>query len=194
FTPIVERLTRGANIPYFFAAGNHDVTTMPLGSPSRAPGLQNTLTAMSQLIPPEGSPRRLNGYPAYAFGFGNLFALAIDSNIATDPVQLAWATGQLDHLDRSRYHHVIAFFHHPPFSSGPHGGPTLELQSAVIRTLYLPLFRKHHVRMTIAGHDHLLDHWVERYADASGNHRRDDVITGGGGAPLYTYKSEPDLV
>ena len=76
FTPIVERLTRGANLPYFFAPGNHDVTTMPLGSPSRAPGLQNTLTAMSQLIPPDGSPRRLNGYLAYAFGFGNLFALA----------------------------------------------------------------------------------------------------------------------
>ncbi len=58
FTPIIERLTRGANIPYFFSVGNHDVTGMPAGDPQRALGLHNTLTAMSKLIPPEGSPRR----------------------------------------------------------------------------------------------------------------------------------------
>ena len=89
---------------------------------------------------------------------------------------------------------MIAFFHHPPFTSGQHGGPTLEPQSAAIRELYLPLFRRHHVRMTITGHDHLLDHWVERYADGGAAYRRDDIVTGGGGAPIYTYTGEPDLV
>jgi hypothetical protein len=193
FSPIIERLTRTGNVPYFFAVGNHDVTTMPPGDPSRALGLHNTLTAMSRLIPSEGSPRRLNGYPTYAFGYGNVFANAIDSNIAADALQLAWVTDELEHLDRSRYQHVIAFFHHPPFSSGPHGGPTLEPPSAAIRNLYAPLFRKHHVRMTIAGHDHLLDHWVERYTDHGVTYRRDDVVTGGGGAPTYIYSDEPDL-
>ena len=56
-----------------------------------------------------------------------------------------------------------------------------------------PLFRTHHVRMTITGHDHLLDHWVEYYVDNGKTYRRDDVVTGGGGAPTYTYKGEPDL-
>jgi Calcineurin-like phosphoesterase len=163
FTPIIERLTRGANIPYFFSVGNHDVTSMPGGDPGRALGLHNTLTAISKLIPPEGSPRRLNGYPTYAFGYGNSFFIAFDSNIAGDPIQLAWVTDQLEHLDRARYHHVIAFFHHPPFSSGPHG------------------------------HDHLFDHWVERYADQGVTHRLDVVVTGGGGAPIYSYVGEPDL-
>ena len=60
-----------ANIPYFFSVGNHDVTGMPAGDPARALGLHNTLTAMSKLMPPEGSPRRLSGYPTYAFGYGN---------------------------------------------------------------------------------------------------------------------------
>jgi hypothetical protein len=193
FSPIIERLTRTGNVPYFFAVGNHDVTTMPPGDPSRALGLHNTLTVMSRLIPPEGSPRRLNGYPTYAFGYGNVFAIAIDSNIAADALQLAWVTDELEHLDRSRYRHVIAFFHHPPFSSGPHGGPTLEPPSAAIRNLYAPLFRRHHVRMTIAGHDHLLDHWIERYTDHDVTYRRDDVVTGGGGAPTYIYTDEPDL-
>jgi hypothetical protein len=207
YSPTIERLTRGANIPYFFSVGNHDVTTMPAGDPERALGLHNTLTAMSKLIPPEGSPRRLSGYPTYAFGYGNTFVIALDSNIAADTFQLAWVSRQLDALDRDRYTHVIAFFHHPPFSSGPHGGASaepapgtgrkapdrIEVQTTAIRTLYMPLFRKHHVRMLVAGHDHLYDHWVERYDDHGVTYRMDTVVTGGGGAPTVTYQGEPDL-
>ena len=207
FTPIIEKLTRGANIPYFFSVGNHDVTGMPAGDPGRALGLHNTLTAISRLIPPEGSRRRLSGYPTYAFGFGNAFFIAFDSDIATDPIQLAWLTDQLDHLDRARFHHVVAFFHHPAFSSGPHSGASaapvpgtgvkapdrVEPQTTAIRSLYMPLFRKHHVRLAIAGHDHLFDHWVEWYSSDGVVHRIDQLVTGGGGAPPYTYVGEPDL-
>jgi 3',5'-cyclic AMP phosphodiesterase CpdA len=203
FSPLVEKITRGANVPYFMTAGNHDVG--PAGGPElRSIGLHNTLSALSGLIPPEGSPRRLNGYLTYAFGYGNLFGIAIDSNVAADRVQLAWVADQLEHLDRSRYRHVIAFFHHPMFSSGPHGGVTpgpngpstddnVERQTAFIRSLYTPLFRRFHVRMTIAGHDHLLDHFVERYTDEAKEYRRDDVVTGGGGAPSYQYRGEPEI-
>ena len=207
FSPIIERLTRGANIPYFFSVGNHDVTTMPPGDPGRALGLHNTLTAISKLIPPEGSPRRLSGYPTYAFGYGNSFFIAFDSNIASDVIQLAWVTDQLEHLDRARYRHVIAFFHHPPFSSGPHGGASaaplpgtgqetpdrVEPQTTAIRMMYVPLFRRHHVDLVVAGHDHLYDHWVERYVDNGVTYRMDDLVTGGGGAPIYPYVGEPDL-
>lgn len=207
FSPIIERLTRGANIPYFFSAGNHDVGTMPPGDPGRAVGLHNTLTAMSRIIPPEGSPRRLSGYPTYAFGYGNTFVIAFDSNIASDAIQFSWVADQLDHLDRARYHHVIAFFHHPPYSSGPHGGGSAdpvpgtgrkapdrtEAQSIAIRTMYMPLFRKHHVRLLVTGHDHLYDHWVERYDGNGTTYRIDTLVTGGGGAPLYGYIGEPDL-
>jgi hypothetical protein len=207
FTPIIERLTRDANIPYFFSVGNHDVTSMPPGDPQRALGLHNTLTAMSKLLPPEGSPRRLNGYPTYAFGYGNAFFIALDSNIASDAVQLAWVTDQLEHLDRARFRHVVAFFHHPPFSSGPHGGASatpmpgtgqkapdrLEPQTVAIRSLYVPLFRKHHVALLVCGHDHLYDHFVEHYVDAGVVHRMDSLVTGGGGAPIYSYVGEPDL-
>ena len=205
FIPIVERLTKSAGMPYFLAAGNHDVTGMPPGDPGRALGLHNTLTAISKLIPPEGSPRRLNGYPTYAFGYGNSFFIAIDSNIAADVIQIAWVTEQLEHLDRARYRHVFAFFHHPLFSAGPHGGaqaPTpedphppdrVEPSTLAMRTIYAPLFRRHHVRMTIAGHDHLFDHWVETYVDHGTRYQRDDIVSGGGGAPIYVRSGEPDL-
>ena len=207
FSPIIERLTKGANIPYFFSVGNHDVTSMPPGDPLRALGLHNTLTAMSKLIPPEGSPRRLSGYPAYAFGYGNAFFLAFDSNIASDAIQFAWVADQLEHLDRARYRHIVAFFHHPPFSSGPHGGASgvpvpgtgqkapdrVEPQTVAIRSLYVPLFRKHHVALIVGGHDHLFDHFVEHYTDNGTTFRMDSVVTGGGGAPIYPYVGEPDL-
>src|SRR6185295_8112006 len=90
FTPIVERITRTAGLPFFFAVGNHDVTGMPVGDPGRMPGLRNALAATSKLIPPEGSPLRLSGYPTYAFGYGNVFVIMLDSNIASDAEQLAW--------------------------------------------------------------------------------------------------------
>jgi hypothetical protein len=148
---------------------------------------------MSKLIPADGSQRRLRGYPTYAFGYGNVFVMAIDSNIASDGPQFEWTKTQLEHLDRNRFRHIVVVFHHPPFSSGPHGGSTIEPQTAAIRARYLPLFRAHHVRMTITGHDHLFDHWVERYIDGGRAFRRDDIVTGGGGAPIYAYNGEPDL-
>jgi hypothetical protein len=49
------------------------------------------------------------------------------------------------------------------------------------------------VRLVVAGHDHLFDHWVERYEDGGKAYRMDCVITGGGGAPQYPYTGEPDL-
>jgi hypothetical protein len=100
--------------------------------------------------------------------------IVLDSNIASDPQPLAWVA---DQLDRSRYTQVIAVFHHPVLSSGPHGGDTIEPQTLAIRDLYEPLFRRHHVRMTITGDDHLLDHWVQRYVDRGVTYRMDDIVT-----------------
>ena len=195
FVEIIDRLTAGAGVPYFLAPGNHDLTSAAsLSSPGRLAGLENYLDAVAQLIPPVGASRRLAGYPTYAFGYGNAFVLAIDSMIAADDTQFDWVRAQLDGLDRRRYAHVFAFFHHPVFSSGPHGGPTLEPATAAVRARYEPLFRRHHVRLTITGHDHLFEHWVERYQDAAGvPYRMDHVVTGGGGAPIYAYQGEPDL-
>lgn len=195
YTPIIDRLTQDGGVPYFFTAGNHDVTgATDVKDAERAKGLKNLFDANRQLMPAEGSPRRLAGYPTYGFGYGNTFMLAFDSQVAPDDTQFNWVKAQLEGLDRTRYVHVIAFMHHPPFSSGPHGGGSIALEAATlaVRDRYEPLFRQHHVRMTIAGHEHLFEHWVERYEDATGKHRMDHIVSGGGGAPLYTYQGEPN--
>jgi hypothetical protein len=194
YVPLINRLTQEGGVPYFLSMGNHDVgNATDLADPRRLAGLRNALKANEALIPPEGSPRRLKGYPTYSFGFGNTFVVALDSDIPDDSVQFAWVRGQLDGLDRRRYTNVVLFFHHPAFSSGPHGGTHVERQTASIRTRWMPLFRKHHVRLLLTGHEHLFEHWVERYTDASGVHRIDQMVSGGGGAPLYGYVGEPDL-
>ena len=192
FVDLINKLTGGAGVPYFLAPGNHDVTaSADLNAVGRVNGLKNYIAATAQLIPADGASRRLAGYPTYAFGYGNTFIIAFDSNIAGDDLQFNWVKAQLEGLDRARYTNVIAFFHHPVFSSGPHGGATVEPATIAVRTRYAPLFRLHHVRMTVTGHEHLYEHWVERFEDASGKHRIDHVVTGGGGAPLYSYQGEP---
>ncbi len=194
YIPLINRLTQDGNVPYFLAVGNHDVgSAKETANARRMKGLENYLATNSRLIPADGSPRRLNGYPVYAFGYGNTFFLALDSNIPEDSIQLAWAEQQLAGLDRNRYVNIVAFFHHPAFSSGPHGGAQIEYQASMVRAKWMPLFRKHHVRLLLTGHEHLFEHWVERYKDETGTHRIDQIVSGGGGAPLYAYVGEPDL-
>jgi hypothetical protein len=195
FVGLINRITTDGGVPYFLAPGNHDVTvSSDLNNPGRQEGLRNYLRAVGGLIPPDGATRRLAGYPTYAFGYGNTFVLAFDSNIAEDSTQLAWVRSQLEGLDRRRYKHVVAFFHHPAYSSGPHGGAIIERPTAAVRERYMPLFRKHNVNFLVTGHEHFFEHFVERYRDASGRPQRiDQIVTGGGGAPLYAYMGEPNL-
>ena len=185
FVPLINRLSE-AGVPYFLVPGNHEGTTSPAG-------LKNYLDAVSALIPPQNSSRRLKDSTTYSFGYGNTFVIALDANIADDEKQFQWIKTQLEGLDRNRYTNLVVFCHQAPFSSGPHGGPKVEPPTLALRTRYMPLFHQHHVRIVLSGHEHLFEHWVERYSDASGEHRMDLVVSGGGGAPIYSYSGEPDL-
>ena len=192
--PIANRLTRESGLPYFMAAGNHDVTEATYATNfGRRQGLANMLRSVGALIPPDGDPHRLAHYPTYTVAYGNVFVVVFDSNIGDDVTQLDWVRKQLNALDRKRYTVVIGLCHHPAFSSGPHGYAQLERATLAMRNRWMPLFRHYRARLVLAGHDHLYEHWVERYHDEAGWHRLDQIVSGGGGAPLYTYQGEPDL-
>ena len=75
---------------------------------ARKEGLKNYLSAMSEMIPPDGSPRRLSGYPTFGIGYGNTFVIGLDSDISPDETQFNWVKHQLEGLNRSRFVHVIA--------------------------------------------------------------------------------------
>ena len=122
YVPIVEKLT-SVGVQYFLSVGNHDVgNSVDLADTRRNDGLRNYFAANAKLLPTEGSARRLKGYPTYAFGYGNTFFIAFDSDIPDDQVQFDWVKSQLEGLDRKRYVNIALFYHHPAFSSGPHGG------------------------------------------------------------------------
>ncbi len=194
FVHLINRLTTEAGIPYFLAPGNHDLpSATALNAPNRQVGLVNYLAAVNQLIPADHTLRRLTGYPTYAFGYGNTFIFALDSTNAGDETQFNWLREQVAGLDRERYRHVMAFFHHPAFSSGPHGGPKVEAPTAEIRQRYMPFFREHRFEVLFTGHEHFFEHWVEHYEADGKTHRLDQIVTGGGGAPLYAFQGEPDL-
>ena len=194
YVHLINRLTTEGGIPYYLAPGNHDVTSAKeLDNPGRLTGLTKYLAAVNLLIPEDNTRRRLTGYPTYAIGYGNTFIIALDSNIAADETQLNWVREQVEGLDRTRYQHLMAFFHHPAFSSGGHGGARVERPTSEIREHYMPFFRKHGFEILFTGHEHLFEHWVEHYEVKDKAARLDQIVTGGGGAPLYSYKGEPDL-
>jgi len=186
FVPLIDRLTTEGGVPYFLVPGNHEHTTTEAG-------LKNYFDAVTSLIPPDSSPRRLKGTATFSFGYGNTFVVALDANVVADENQYRWIKEQLEHLDRTRYVNIVVFCHQAPFSSGPHGGPRLEPEALELRRRYMPLFNANHVRVVFSGHEHLFEHWVEHYTDSAGMHRMDLVVSGGGGAPIYAYSGEPDL-
>ncbi len=57
-----------------------------------------------------------------------------------DEKQYQWVKNQLEGLDRNRYVNIVVFCHQAPFSSGPHGGPEVESETAELRKRYMPLF------------------------------------------------------
>jgi hypothetical protein len=194
FTPLINRLTQEGGVSYFLAPGNHDVSSATtVDAPIRQQPLKNYFDEVSALIPPDGSPHRLAGYPAFSFGYGNTFVIGFDADIAGDQKQFEWVKSQLEGVDQKRYVNVIVFCHQAPFSSGPHGGPTVEEPTVELRNKYMPLFQAHHVRALFSGHEHMFEHWVEHYTDSTGRHRMDLIVSGGGGAPIYTYTGEPKL-
>jgi 3',5'-cyclic AMP phosphodiesterase CpdA len=90
----------------------------------------------------------MEGQEYYRFTKGNVSFYSLNSNYM-DKKQLDWFTGKLA-TDTSRW--KIAFFHHPPYSSGgAHGSDTK------LREIVEPIFIKHGVNVVFAGHEHFYE-------------------------------------
>jgi hypothetical protein len=91
--------------------------------------------------------------------------------------QLAWLETELKRPRTTPFMAVIA--HHPVFSDGPHGDHPVLIRD------WDPLFRKYHVHLYMAGHDHDLQHLEFE------GHPTSHFLSGSGGADLYSLKIEP---
>jgi acid phosphatase type 7 len=130
-----------------------------------------------------GEPAR--GY--YSFDLGSWHIVTLNSNreLAPDSPQLAWLEAD---LRQHRQRCVMAVWHHPRYSSGPHGNDPRT--QAIWETLY-----RHHVSVVATGHDH--DY--ERFAPMNDRGELDQAhgmrsfVVGTGGAALYELKQRHEL-
>ncbi len=90
----------------------------------------------------------MNGEEYFRFEKGNVAFYSLNSNYM-DKRQMDWLIGKLG-SDGTKW--KIAFFHHPPFSSGSRHGSDEKIREALH-----PLFIKHGVDVVFTGHDHFYE-------------------------------------
>ena len=132
-----------AGVKFYAALGNHDDTDQIFYKPFNMDG------------------KRFYSFKPKA----DLRVYALDSNYMSKE-QMDWLTKELDD-STSRW--KVAFFHHPPYSTGGRHGSDLQLRQAVE-----PLFVKHGVDVVFTGHEH----FYERLKPQQGVHY---FVSGGGG-------------
>jgi hypothetical protein len=90
----------------------------------------------------------MSGEEYYRLKKGNVAFYSLNSNYM-DKRQLKWLEAELS-KDTSEW--KIAFFHHPPYSSGGKHGSSTELREVVE-----PIFLKYGVNAVFAGHEHFYE-------------------------------------
>jgi calcineurin-like phosphoesterase family protein len=90
----------------------------------------------------------MDGQEYYQFKKGNVSFYSLNSNYM-DKRQIDWLNNKLA-SDTAEW--KVAYFHHPPYSSGAaHGSDTK------LREIVEPIFLKNHVNVVFAGHEHFYE-------------------------------------
>ncbi|HVF30566.1 MAG TPA: metallophosphoesterase [Pyrinomonadaceae bacterium] len=114
----------------------------------------------------------MNGEEYYRIERNDVSFYALNSNYL-DKKQLDWLIAKLE-SDSNKWR--VAFFHHPPYSSGGRHGSDEE-----VRKVLHPLFVKHGVDVVFTGHDHFYERVVPQdgisyfVAGAAGKIRKGDL-------------------
>lgn len=155
--------------------GNHDYYLTP--------GAPNYFAYFGAQAGPSG-----RGY--YKFDLAGWRVYALDSELApSSPAyanELAWL--QAD-LTNNPHQCVLAIWHRPSFSTGPHG-------SSPRMAAFFQLLYDHGADVVINGHDHM----YERYTPLDGSGTPDplngirEFVVGTGGASLYAFKTDSPLI
>ncbi|MBN1676520.1 MAG: metallophosphoesterase family protein [Kiritimatiellae bacterium] len=116
----------------------------------------------------------------YSFNYGCAHFIVLDScqDFSPGSSQYQWLLADLDSPEAVNAAWRIVVFHHPAYSSAPHGGD-FEVQTNLV-----PLFEAHNVQLVFNGHDHVYE---RSYKDGVSY-----IVTGGGGAPLYSVGVTPN--
>lgn len=121
------------------------------------------------------------GYYSYDLGAWHVVVLNSNLNVGTGSPQEVWLRADLAaHPARC----TIAIFHHPRFSSGPHGGST------VMQSLWQALYDGG-ADVVVVGHDHLYERFAPQNAEGQLDVARGirQFVVGTGGASAYSVMS-----
>ena len=112
----------------------------------------------------------------YSVRYGNISFHALDNYSGYTPgsAQYEWFVNELkaDSSDAG-VRHIVVVFHEPPYTTN-----TGHASNLTIRQYICPLLERFKVKLSFQGHNHCYEHSL-----VNGVHY---VITGGGGAPLYS--------
>ncbi|HEX5964414.1 MAG TPA: metallophosphoesterase [Pyrinomonadaceae bacterium] len=129
----------------------------------------------------------MDGQEYFRFTKGNVSFYSLNSNYM-DKKQVAWFNDKLA-ADTSTW--KIAFFHHPPYSSGgAHGSDTK------LRQIVEPIFQKYGVNVVFAGHEHFYERIKPQkgiyyfISGSGGKLRKGDVVKG---SPLTAKAYDADM-
>ena len=163
-------LSRPITVPYFLTVGNHDIH-------SKVP-----FSGKKYLEQVDLPGKELY----YSFVAGNSLFIVLDSSIEGQEKKIVgeqrmWLESV---LRNSSQKHKFVFVHHPLYpekSIGRHHGNSMDRYKEQRDDLQA-LFVKHKVSLVFAGHEHL---YLRNTFDGIPH-----IITGGGGAPLYSAEEE----
>jgi hypothetical protein len=159
------------NTPFMPTEGNHD--SRPTNGNGRA--------YLDLFVLPENgaTPER-----HYSFDYGPVHFIVLDTEFTFQDAtrradQLAWLEAD---LAATRQPWKVATFHRSPYSSGTEHGSDLTVRSA-----FDPIFERYHVDLVLSGHDHHYERTIPmRVSTTPTDTPVTYVVTGGGGAGLYT--------
>ncbi len=148
---------------FYPTLGNHDYRT-------------NNGNPLIETFNPPGKERY------YRFNFNDTLFISLDTNDSLDQnsdKMIDWLDTTLS-TEFAKYQWVIIYFHHPPYSTGKHGSD-MRVQKKLV-----PVFEKHEVDIVFSGHEHNYQRSCKILAGTCVIDGPLYIITGGGGAPLYS--------
>ena len=129
----------------------------------------------------------MDGNEYYRIAKGDVSFYGLNSNYM-DKRQVDWL---IDQLEKDKATWKIAFFHHPPYSSGKQHGSDDQLREVIE-----PIFLKHGVNLVVAGHEHFYERikpqkGIFYFISGAGGKLREGGIKAG--SPLTAKSYDQDL-
>jgi hypothetical protein len=145
--------------------------------------------------PTEGVPEPDRGR-YYSFDWGNVHFVSLDTNapfreaVAGRGQMIRWLD---DDLRRTRKLWRVVYFHHPVRPTSNH---EQDSTSALVREHLEPIFDRHDVQLVLSGHEHNYQQAAPRRGGqfVGPGLGTVNIITGGGGAALYSVSPRQGLV